>query len=345
MRTANLAMRRLRLEATIERWPLKIPFHITGFTFRHSDVVTVTVSDGTHSGRGEGSGVFYRGDTAESVLAEVEAARELVESGASRDELRQELPPGGGRNAIDCALWELEAGRAGRPVWRSVLDEAPRPLVTTCTIGADTPAAMAEGAIGFAEARAIKLKLVGDGLDAERVEAVRVARPDVWLAVDANQAFTPKSLRAITPALVRANVMLIEQPLPVADDAALAGYESPIPLAADESVQGLDDLPALAGRFDVVNIKLDKCGGLTEGLMMAQAARRLGLKVMVGNMVGTSLAMAPSFVVGQFCDVVDLDGPLLLACDRSPSVRYEDGCIWCDDAVWGGGGLTLSSAR
>ncbi|HLK23619.1 MAG TPA: dipeptide epimerase [Caulobacteraceae bacterium] len=328
---------RLNLEATIDRWPLKTPFRISGFTFEHSDVVTVTVSDGRRRGRGEGAGVYYRGDTAKSVLAEVEAARELVEGGVTREALREAMPAGGGRNAIDCALWELEAARAGEPVWRLALDAPPRPLLTTCTVGADTPEAMAAGARAFAGARAIKLKLIGDADDEARVAAVRGACPDVWLAVDANQGFSPASLRALLPALVRADVKLIEQPLPIGAEAELDGFDSPIPLAADESVQGLDGIADLVGRFQVMNIKLDKCGGLTEALMMAHEARRRGLKVMVGNMSGTSLAMAPSFVVGQLCDVVDLDGPLLLARDRDPPVRYEDGYIHCDAAVWGGG--------
>jgi L-alanine-DL-glutamate epimerase-like enolase superfamily enzyme len=328
---------RLKLDLAIERWPLLRPFRISGFTFEHSEVVVATVSDGAARGRGEASGVYYQGDTPQSIVETIEANRALIEDSVTREGLLRAMPPCGARNAIDCALWELEAARAGRPVWRSALDAAPRPLLTTCTVGADTPEAMAEGARAFAGARAIKLKLIGDGEDAARVAAVRQALPDVWLAVDANQGFSLATLRQLMPELLAAAVKLIEQPLPIGAEAELEGFESPIPLAADESAQGLADVGALAGRFQVVNIKLDKCGGLTEGLMMAREARRLGLKVMVGNMTGTSLAMAPSFIVGQLCDVVDLDGPLLLARDRDPGVRYVDGYIHCDEDVWGVG--------
>ncbi|NJO12374.1 MAG: dipeptide epimerase, partial [Gammaproteobacteria bacterium] len=164
---------------------------------------------------------------------------------------------------------------------------------------------------------------------------VRAARPDVWLGVDANQGFTLPALERLLPVLLEARVLLLEQPLARGAEAALEGFSCPIPLAADESVQGLADVEGLQGRFDVVNIKLDKCGGLTEALLMAQAAQRLGLKVMVGNMVGSSLAMAPAFVVGQLCDIVDLDGPTFLAKDREPGVQYENGTIWCSQQVWG----------
>jgi L-alanine-DL-glutamate epimerase-like enolase superfamily enzyme len=328
---------RLKLDVAIERWPLKAPFRITGYTFENAEVVIATLSDGTHSGRGEGSGVYYLGDTTASVAAAIEAVRGFIETGPTREALRQQLPAGGARNALDCALWELEAARAGKPAWRLASAEPPHPLLTTYTVGADTPEAMAAGARAYVGARAVKLKLLGDGLDAERVAAVRRARPEVWLAVDANQGFSLATLKALTPALVAADVKLIEQPLPIGSEADLEGYASPIPLAADESVQGLADVAGLVGRFQVMNIKLDKCGGLTEGLMMAQEAKRLGLAVMVGNMTGTSLAMAPSFILGQLCDVVDLDGPMFLKQDRVPGVRYVDGYIHCDEAVWGAG--------
>jgi L-alanine-DL-glutamate epimerase-like enolase superfamily enzyme len=194
---------------------------------------------------------------------------------------------------------------------------------------------MARDAISYVEARAIKLKLIGDGSDADRVGAVRAARPDVWLGVDANQGLDRPGLEALLPALVEAEVALLEQPVPVGADASLDGLASPIPIAADESAQTLADLETLVGRYDVINIKLDKCGGLTEALALAHAARDLGLSVMVGNMCGTSLAMAPAFVVGQLCDIVDLDGPLLLARDRHVAVSYKDGQIDCPRGLWG----------
>jgi L-alanine-DL-glutamate epimerase-like enolase superfamily enzyme len=195
---------------------------------------------------------------------------------------------------------------------------------------------MAKNARSYAFATAIKLKLTGDG-DAERVRAVRAARPDVWLGVDANQGFTRESLQRLLPALEECNVQLIEQPFPIGREADLDGFSSPIPIAADESAQDSSSLAALAGRFDVVNVKLDKCGGLTEGIAMVGEIRRLGLRPMVGCMGGTSLSMAPAFLLGQLCEIVDLDGPILFSRDRDPAATYDDeGRIFCSEAVWGG---------
>ena len=196
---------------------------------------------------------------------------------------------------------------------------------------------MAAGARKFAQARSLKLKLTGDLKDdIERVLAVRAARPEVWMGVDANQGYGIESLGSLLSVLESANVSLLEQPLKRGREADLTGFKSKIPIAADESVLKLADVAGLVGRFNVVNIKLDKCGGLTEGLAMAYEARRLGLGVMVGNMVGTSLAMAPAFVLGQLCDVVDLDGPIFLAKDRTPSMTYTNGSAWSGEQVWGG---------
>ena len=201
---------------------------------------------------------------------------------------------------------------------------------------------MAEGARRYSHARSIKVKLTGElDLDIARVTAIRAARPDVWLGVDGNQGFVIDQLDELVAALVGQQVSLLEQPLARGREADLDGYKSPVPIAGDESLLTLDDLPAAVGRFDVVNIKLDKCGGLTEGLLMAEEARRLGLGVMVGNMVGSSLAMAPAFVLGQGCDIVDLDGPTFLAEDRTPSVAYEDGNIIAGPEVWGSGKVTV----
>jgi L-alanine-DL-glutamate epimerase-like enolase superfamily enzyme len=194
---------------------------------------------------------------------------------------------------------------------------------------------MAATALAYRDARAIKLKLTGEPIDADRVRAVRSARPDVWLGVDGNQGFTRPALEKLLPVLVDTKVALIEQPLPIGQEALLDGLRSPIPLAADETVQSLADVASLLGRFQVMNIKLDKCGGLTEGLAMARTARELGLDVMVGNMLGTSLAMAPAFVLGQLCKVVDLDGPLFLAADRAAAVGYKGGYINCPPGLWG----------
>jgi L-alanine-DL-glutamate epimerase-like enolase superfamily enzyme len=326
----------LTLDISVESLPLAKPFRISGHVFTQSDVVVATVSDGEFTGRGEASGVYYLYENAPAMVASIERVRADVEQGVTREGLRGLLPPGGARNAIDCALWELEARRTGKPVWELAGLEAPRRLLTTFTLGADDPAVMAEGALGFANARALKLKLTGElDIDIARVRAVRAARPDCWMGVDANQGFSIDDLDTLVGALVDADVKLLEQPLARGREADLDGYECPIPIAADESALSLVDVPGLVGRFDVVNIKLDKCGGLTEGLLIAHAARDAGLGVMVGNMVGTSLSAAPGFILGQLCDVVDLDGPIFLATDRTPAIDYSDGLAWCDEAIWG----------
>ncbi|HKU67369.1 MAG TPA: dipeptide epimerase [Candidatus Baltobacteraceae bacterium] len=324
------------INARLERWPYTAPFRISGYDWSEAKLVYVEILRDGVRGRGECAGVYYKDDSPEKCLADIERVREAIASGAGRADLAELLPEGGARNALDCALWDLEAKTQGVPVWQLAGLENPRPVRTTYTIGADDPAVMVERAQAFADARALKLKLTGTQEDEARVRAVRQARPDVWLAVDANQGFTRAFLEQILPAFVETRVQLIEQPIAVGQEAQLDGFDSPIPIAADESVQNLADLPQLVNRFDIVNIKLDKCGGLTPALAMASAARDLGLGVMVGNMVGTSLAMAPAFLVGQLCDVTDLDGPLLLRDDREPRIEYRDGDIWSSEAVWGG---------
>jgi len=326
----------LRMHVAVEKLRLAKPFRISGFVFETQDAVVVTLDDGTYRGIGEASGVYYLGDTAESMVAAIEAQREAIEGGVDRIGLQRLMPPGGARNAIDCAFWDLEAQSKGREVWELAGLSSVRPLVTTFTLGADDPAVMAEGARAFAGATALKMKLTGDlDIDIERVRAVRAARPEPWLGVDANQGYGIDALDNLMPTLVDAHVSLLEQPIRRGREADLDGYRSPIPVAADESVLCLADIPAAAKRFNVINIKLDKCGGLTEALAMAHDARQLGLGVMVGNMVGTSLAMAPAFVVGQLCDIVDLDGPVFLARDREPGLTYERGTVWCGKKVWG----------
>ena len=327
---------RLALDVAQDRLPLTAPFTITGYTFVDWPFVVATLRDGEAVGQGEASGVYYLGDDAARMVVDIEAVRGEIEDGADRQALQSLLPPSGARNALDCALWDLEAKRAGKPVWALAGLAAPRALLTTFTLGAAEPGAMAAGAVAYGHAKALKLKLTGDaGLDAERVKAVRAARPDVWLGVDANQGFTPDSLEALLPTLLASDVMLVEQPFARGREADLDGLSSPIPIAADESVLGFDDLEGLVGRVHIVNLKLDKCGGLTEGLKMAAEARRLGFGVMVGNMVGSSLAMAPAFILGQLCDIVDLDGPIFLARDRAPSVVYQDGLISYPAHGWG----------
>lgn len=334
----------LRMTIAVERLKLKAPFRISGYVFEGFDVIVVTLEQDGHIGRGEAAGAYYLGETAATMQAAIEPHRDTIEAGMGREELQALLPHGGARNAVDCALWELEAARLAQPAWQIAGVGAPRPLITTFTLSADDPASVEAGARRYATAQAIKLKLSGDfDLDAARVSAVRRARPDVWLGVDANQGYRRDGLDALIGMLAGHDVALLEQPLPRSAEADLAGLGSPIPIAADESVLSLADVDGLVGRFDVVNIKLDKCGGLTEALAMAHRARELGLQVMVGNMISTSLAMAPAFIVGQLCDVVDLDGPTFLDRDREPSVTYRpDGTIWCNEAVWAGGALAAA---
>ena len=326
----------MRLTVRTESWPYAAPFRITGYVFETAEVVTAELTDGEVTGVGEASGVYYRGETAAGLRAEIEAVKPFVEAGIDREGLRALLPAGGARNALDAALWDLEAKRAGVPVWALVGLTAVRPLVTTLTVSAGTPAETAQAALAWSAARAIKLKLTPED-PAACVAAVRAARPDVWLGVDANQGFDRASLEALLPALVEARVAVIEQPLPMGEDVQLEGLNSPIDIAADESAQSLEDVATLVGRYDIINLKLDKCGGLTEGLAMAAEARRLGLKVMVGCMSGTSLAMAPAFVLGQLADIVDLDSPLFLTRDRRPPAAYDGGRILCPPELWGGG--------
>ena len=316
----------MKLHTKIEHWAHKAPFRITGYTFVHVDVLLVTLALDGHVGRGEAAGVYYKNDTPTSMQMQIEALRSGIESGITRDSLQDLLPPCGARNALDCALWDLDAKRSGRPVWQMAGLARPLPLVTTLTCGADEPVEMAKAAGGVGDAQA---------MDEARVLAVRDARPDVWLGVDGNQGFTRASLEKLLPTLVQNRVSLIEQPFPVGRDAWFSDLTCGIPIAADESVQSLGDIEPLVGRVQVINIKLDKCGGLTEGLKLAKTARALGLDCMVGNMMGTSLAMAPAYVLGQLCGIVDLDGPTGLTKDRENPVDYTRGHITCPEALWG----------
>jgi L-alanine-DL-glutamate epimerase-like enolase superfamily enzyme len=323
------------LRLVIEHFPYHQPFRIAGHVFAETAVLVAEISESGHVGRGEAAGVYYLGDDAAHMLAEAERVRGAIEAGASRTELQALLPPGGARNALDCALWALEARQTGAPVWQLAGLDPPRPLLSTLTLGADAPEAMAAAALKLDPLAPVKVKLTGDlALDTARVAAIRAARPEAWIGVDANQGYDRAGLERLLPVLMAHDIAQLEQPLRRGDEASLDGLARPLPFVADESALCLADTDALAGRFDLVNIKLDKCGGLTEALAIARRARELGLGVMVGNMMGTSLAMAPSFIVGQFCDVVDLDGPTFLARDRLPSVSYADGHIDCSPAIW-----------
>lgn len=326
----------IELDLRQETLRLAEPFRIATHVFETIPVIVAVLRDGAHRGRGEASGVFFLDEDADSMVAQIEDVRAQIEDGPSRYDLRSILPPGGARSAIDCAMWELEACKTGKSVYELAGIAEPRPLRTTFTLGADTPEKMASKAGAMAQAKSIKVKLTGDlELDIRRVREIRTARPDVWLGVDGNQGFVREQLDALADALEASNVSLLEQPLPRGCDHELENFSCPIPVAGDESILSLDDVAGAVGRFDVVNIKLDKCGGLTEGLMMAEEARRVGLGVMVGTMVGTSLATAPGHVLGQLCDLVDLDGPTFLARDRVPSVTYSNGDLIVGSDVWG----------
>lgn len=326
----------LKLDVGVDTLRLAQPFRISGHVFETAEVVFVTLDDGKHRGRGEASGVYYMQDDLAHMTSALAGARAEIEAGPTRQELRQILPPGGARAAVDAALWELEAARAGTSAWRLAGLTSVRPVRTTLTVSADTAERMAARAIGYAHAKAIKVKLTGElELDLARVRAIRAARPDVWLGVDANQGYSIGQLPELIRGLATHRVLLLEQPLKRGREADLQGFDSVIPIAADESVLSLDEIPNAVGRFDVINIKLDKCGGLTEGLMMAEEARRLGFDVMVGTMIGTSVATAPAFILAQQCSIVDLDGPTFLVKDRSPSVVYRDGDLFAADDVWG----------
>ncbi|MCH8488755.1 MAG: dipeptide epimerase [Oceanicaulis sp.] len=325
----------LTLSIRVEPVRLKTPFRITGHVMDKVDLVVCTLTRAGKTGRGEATGVYYHAETGAGMLAQIEAVRGQIEAGLTREALQDVLPAGGARNAVDCAMWDLEAREAGKPVWQLAGLAEPAHLLTTFTLGADTPQAMGAKAAGLTQVKALKLKLIGDGLDGDRVRAVRAAAPDVWMAVDANQAFDRAGAEALLPSLIEEKVSLLEQPCRIGADDSLIGLNSPIPLAADESAQTSADITRLAPIYDIINIKLDKSGGLTEGLKMAHAARKAGLGVMVGNMCGTSLSCGPGSIVGQLCDVVDLDGPWHLAADRDPPARYVDGYLVCPPQGWG----------
>jgi L-alanine-DL-glutamate epimerase-like enolase superfamily enzyme len=324
----------LELHTKTERWPLKEPFRISGYVFTEAEIVCVTLTRKGRTGMGEAAGVYYHQEDPRSMRAQIDDVRSEIETVPSRQALRELLPPGGARNAVDCALWDLEAKEQAAPAWHIAGLSAPKPLATTQTIGADTPAEMARRAAGFVDSPRLKLKLTGED-DAPRLRAVREARLDAWIGVDGNQGFTRATLQKLYPVLVEANVQLIEQPLKIGAEAELDDFPSAIPIAADESLQGLTDIAGLKGRFQVGNIKLDKCGGLTEALLMAKELRRIGIVPMVGCMEGTSLSIAPALVVGQLCDLVDLDGPVFLAGDREPHVTYRRGMVSYGDSGWG----------
>jgi len=325
----------LRLHTQLEQWPLTMPFRIAGYTFEMIEVLVVTLQKDECVGRAEAAGIYYMKDRPHSMIQQIESLRATIEVGLDRNAVQKLLPPGGARNALDCALWDLEAKATGCPAWQVAGLDRPRPIVTTFTCSADQPAEVVMAARSYRNPKALKLKLTGESIDVERIRAVRESLPDVWMSIDANQGFSRSFLESLMPILVEEKVALIEQPFPRGQEELLDGFQSPIPIVADESVLSLADIPHLVGRFNMINIKLDKCGGLTEGLAMVRAAAEYGLNAMVGNMMGTSLAIAPAFVLGQVCNVADLDGCIFLKADRAITVQYNDGLVTCPDGLWG----------
>lgn len=325
----------LRLSYTVERWPTTSPFIISRGIKTEAIVVVAELDDGKASGRGECVPYLRYGETAESVTAQIEAMRPQLAAGLGRRGLQTAMPPGAARNALDCAFWDLEAKRSGHPVHELAGIPAPVAVVTAFTISLATPVDMAKAAEKASSRALLKVKLGADG-DSERIIAVRSAAPDATLIVDANEGWTEFNLAANLEACTQAGVKLIEQPLPEGKDQALAQTKRNIPVCADESVHDCASLPELAGKYDAVNIKLDKAGGLTEALAMVAAAERQKFTIMVGCMVATSLAMAPAMLLAQKATFVDLDGPLLLGKDRADGLRFEGSRIFPPmPSLWG----------
>ncbi len=319
-----------------ESWPIAGTFTISRGSKTEANVVVVELTDGAARGRGECVPYARYGEAVDSVVAEIEVIVADLEAGMDRDGLQSALKAGAARNAVDCALWDLEAKRGGKRAWQlSGLAAPPRPVVTAYTLSLDTPEEMAANARANAARPLFKLKLTGQG-DLERVAAVREAAPEARLIVDANEGWSLDMVEPLSAALARLGVEMIEQPLPAAEDGMLGDVSHSVPLCADESVRARDGLSDLIGKYEMINIKLDKTGGLTEALALKQAAEEAGLEIMIGCMVATSLAMAPGLLIAQGAKVVDLDGPLLLAEDRAEGLTFEGSLIHPPEpALWG----------
>jgi L-Ala-D/L-Glu epimerase len=325
----------MKLSARIERWPLAGAFTISRGSKTEAVVIVVELDDGVHRGRGEAVPYARHGEVPERVLRAIEALRPAVERGLDRTELQTALPAGAARNALDCAFWDLAAKQSGRRAYELAGLDPPKPVRTAYTISLSTATEMAVAAELAAWRPLLKVKLGADD-DAKRIAAVRRAAPRAEFIVDANEGWTLDNLNANLAACADAGVTLVEQPLPRETDGMLEGYKRPIPICADESVHDCGSLTSVAGKYDAVNIKLDKSGGLTQALALAAEAERRGLLIMVGCMVATSLAMAPAMLLVQRARFVDLDGPLLLARDRAEGLRYEGSVVYPPEpSLWG----------
>lgn len=318
---------------SVQPWELKIPFNITGYCFTEVKVLLVEISEKGKTGRGEATGIYYFDEDGDSMLVQAEAIRDEIENGLDQTQLLELMPAGGARNAIDCALWDLDCKLTGKTIWQ-LTDIKPQSVITVNTVGIETPELMAEIA-QRCDTQKIKVKLDGNN-PLEKIKAVCKARPDADIVVDVNQGWNFEQLKELAPKFKQLGIKMIEQPLPRGEDSELDDYQSPMMLCADESCLHSAELEQADGRYQMVNIKLDKTGGLTEALKLAKLAKSKGLGLMVGNMVGTSLAMAPAFVIAQLCEFVDLDGALLLINDREHAMSYGGGVVSVPDVkLWG----------
>jgi len=324
----------MQIEAREEIWPLKQLFRISRGSRTEARVVVVTVTDGQHTGRGEGVPIARYNQSVASVLEQIESIKR--EKSLDRHRIQQLLPAGAARNALDCALWDLEAKISGKRAWELANVLMVPKVETSFTISLDTPEKMAAAAKTNPSAPILKLKLGGDDVDLARVEAVREAAPAARLLIDANESWSPSHFEKIVPALKRLGVELIEQPFPADADEVLLTLDHPVPVCADESCHTGDDLARLTSRYEVINVKLDKTGGPTEALHLCEQARKAGFKLLIGCMIGTSLGMAPARLLASIADYVDLDGPLLLARDREHGLSYQNSRIGIPSReLWG----------
>jgi L-Ala-D/L-Glu epimerase / N-acetyl-D-glutamate racemase len=327
---------KIAVTASAETWPIRGSFKIARGAKTEAAVVTVRLQGEGFAGMGECVPYGRYNESIESVLAQIEEVRSLIESESQHTEIIARMKPGAARNAVDCAFWDIDSKRTGIPVHVKICARPPRPVTTALTISLGDPGEMALMARMHANRPLLKVKLGGDGGDSDRIHAVASAAPNSGIILDANESWRPRDIGRLLLEAARANVWLIEQPLPAGDDDILAKIPHPVPICADESAHTSADLEKLRGKYDCVNIKLDKAGGLTEALAMRDSAHRIGFSVMVGCMVATSLSMAPAVLLAQEAEYVDLDGPLILSRDRAQGLTYSTSTVSPLNAeLWG----------